>query len=170
MWRMRPKCINVLILAYKQHFRPLVRRLQDCSALWGKQKHNLVAHSEQSHISLWDKGTWGHKVLFASSELDLFFYYPRDCLCMEILMIEWAMSEGWNNNTGYDGLCRVPSCTHLCSCFLVLPVPPDSAVHSFQLKFISLSNSVGMPCGLVYSLNWPYPPESFVCLYLSYLQ
>lgn len=46
--------------------------LHDCFALWGKQKYNLVAHSVQSDIFLWDKGAWGHNVLFASTELDLF--------------------------------------------------------------------------------------------------
>lgn len=48
------------------------RCLQDCFALWGKQKYNLVAHSVQSDILLWDKAAWGHKVLFVSTELDLF--------------------------------------------------------------------------------------------------
>lgn len=50
----------------------LLRCRQDCFALWGKQKYNLVARGVQSDIFLWDKGAWGHKVLFASTELDLF--------------------------------------------------------------------------------------------------
>lgn len=52
-----------------------LRRLQDCFALWGKQKYNLVARSVQSDILLWDKAAWGHKVLFASAELDLFIIF-----------------------------------------------------------------------------------------------
>ncbi len=44
----------------------------NCFALWGKQKYNLVARHVQSDIPLWDKAARGHKVLFASTELDLF--------------------------------------------------------------------------------------------------
>lgn len=58
-------------------YERVFRCLQDCFALRGKQ--TLVAHNVQSDIALWDKGVWGHKVLFALTELDLFYHHPWNC-------------------------------------------------------------------------------------------
>lgn len=138
-----------------------------------RQTKNIIwLHNLKSF--LWDKGAWGHRVLFASTELDLFYYHPWNCKYMEILMIEWAISQHQNKirirsykeNPTMQRIWRAALCPQLYP-FLLLFSPPHSpsGLHSVWLKFISRSNSEDIPWGLVYSLNWPHSPKS-LCAYV----
>lgn len=88
---MKLNCRNGLILPYKQYFKAHIRCRQDCFALWGKQKPNLVAHGVHSQISFvrwWRLRTHGAICIHWIRP----FYYPLwNCKFMEMLMIEGVM-------------------------------------------------------------------------------
>lgn len=161
--------------------------LDVCNVLHFEANKNIIwLHTANNLISLlWDTGASGHKVLFASTELDLFIissslklrvygcfkWLSEQCLCIK-RHLERALARKIQQHSG------------LCFCFVFLQIPLEFAVLSVQLKFISLSNSEDKPCGLVYSLNWPYPAGSLhvyifiysksceskaICIYFTHL-
>lgn len=161
------ECRSGAGLAHKHYFRALITFLQDCFALWGKQKYNSVAYNVQSDISLWDKDAWKHRVVIASTELDLFIILCKIAILWKFLMIEWAMLERHKQlrirsyketrTTRITPSCIVSPTVPISRLFSSPPRPSGLSVFSpTQICIITLSGNQKRPHGLVSASKCPY--------------
>lgn len=130
IWGIKLKCRNGLILAHTRHFKATVQMSGRLFCTLRQIKIQFACTQCTIWYTWCDKAAWGHKVPFASSELDLLLssmklqvYGNSNDWVSHVPKIKIRSERGLTKNNQHREYVCVPSCTHLCSCCLLLPVP-----------------------------------------------